>query len=371
MHIVRAMYSPELIRAIRKNGWELIRVTGSHHHFQHVVKQGIFTIPRPKNELVQRHGEQHPRRGGPVVIIHLGNRLSNALPHRHPQGPWKLLRRNRAGAARMPLGGRHVRRSMLMAKEAICDHLEAMRDAGLDVPTPLKLERHKANRAYRRAYACAIVEVDTDDLPGKAVRLSITMNDRILSVSTLSPASTARPAPGCFRKLPVITSEEIDNTNHDPSFIDLYDLVHTLTCNHRSSCCAAFTRNISLGTYGDMTMDSWMPVIGALLGALIGAGVPAITTIVQLRASRRVERMRWVLDAALHEHRTVHELNLNGKSSPDEKIAPLSVYVSYYTRLSDLVESDKCDPTHLTALHKAHDQVVSFYRKHSDWPDQS
>lgn len=45
------MNSRELIKKIQIDGWYLIRVTGSHHHFEHDSKSGIVTIPHPKKDL--------------------------------------------------------------------------------------------------------------------------------------------------------------------------------------------------------------------------------------------------------------------------------------------------------------------------------
>jgi predicted RNA binding protein YcfA (HicA-like mRNA interferase family) len=40
--------SVELIRMVEADGWVLLRVKGSHHHFCHPKKQGIVTIVHPK-----------------------------------------------------------------------------------------------------------------------------------------------------------------------------------------------------------------------------------------------------------------------------------------------------------------------------------
>ncbi len=45
------MKSRELIKIIQDDGWYLIRVTGSHHHFKHDDKLGLVTIPHPKKDL--------------------------------------------------------------------------------------------------------------------------------------------------------------------------------------------------------------------------------------------------------------------------------------------------------------------------------
>jgi len=45
------MKSRDLIRMIEDDGWELVRVKGSHHQFKHPTKPGLVTIPHPKKEL--------------------------------------------------------------------------------------------------------------------------------------------------------------------------------------------------------------------------------------------------------------------------------------------------------------------------------
>ncbi|MDT4798252.1 HicA toxin of bacterial toxin-antitoxin [compost metagenome] len=41
----------ELIEA---DGWFLVRIRGSHHHFKHPTKPGLVTIPHPKKDLLPR-----------------------------------------------------------------------------------------------------------------------------------------------------------------------------------------------------------------------------------------------------------------------------------------------------------------------------
>lgn len=43
--------STEIIRQLEKEGWELERVTGSHHHFRHKEKPGRVTVPHPKKDI--------------------------------------------------------------------------------------------------------------------------------------------------------------------------------------------------------------------------------------------------------------------------------------------------------------------------------
>ncbi|PTQ70504.1 type II toxin-antitoxin system HicA family toxin [Pseudomonas sp. GV071] len=43
--------SRKLIATVMADGWYLVRVTGSHHHFKHPTKSGLVTIPHPKKDL--------------------------------------------------------------------------------------------------------------------------------------------------------------------------------------------------------------------------------------------------------------------------------------------------------------------------------
>jgi predicted RNA binding protein YcfA (HicA-like mRNA interferase family) len=45
------MNSSEIIRALERDGWKLVRITGSHHHFRHPVKLGITTVPHPRRDV--------------------------------------------------------------------------------------------------------------------------------------------------------------------------------------------------------------------------------------------------------------------------------------------------------------------------------
>ncbi|MDE2342897.1 MAG: type II toxin-antitoxin system HicA family toxin [Betaproteobacteria bacterium] len=44
------MNSKDIIRALEMDGWNLVRVSGSHHHFRHPSKPGTVTVPHPKKE---------------------------------------------------------------------------------------------------------------------------------------------------------------------------------------------------------------------------------------------------------------------------------------------------------------------------------
>lgn len=45
------MDSRALIKELKRDGWELARINGSHHHFRHPTKPGTVTVPHPKKDL--------------------------------------------------------------------------------------------------------------------------------------------------------------------------------------------------------------------------------------------------------------------------------------------------------------------------------
>ena len=45
------MRSADVIRELRRAGWRLVRVKGSHHVFEHPDRDGIVVVPHAKKAL--------------------------------------------------------------------------------------------------------------------------------------------------------------------------------------------------------------------------------------------------------------------------------------------------------------------------------
>lgn len=43
--------SRKLIRVLERDGWRLVSVTGSHHHFEHSTKPGKITVTHPRKDI--------------------------------------------------------------------------------------------------------------------------------------------------------------------------------------------------------------------------------------------------------------------------------------------------------------------------------
>jgi predicted RNA binding protein YcfA (HicA-like mRNA interferase family) len=48
---MKSQSSREVIKRLQKEGWELDRVTGSHHIFRHPSKSGRAVVPHPKKDM--------------------------------------------------------------------------------------------------------------------------------------------------------------------------------------------------------------------------------------------------------------------------------------------------------------------------------
>jgi len=48
---MRTMKSADVIRRLRREGWVLHNVCGSHQQFKHPERPGKVTVPHPKREL--------------------------------------------------------------------------------------------------------------------------------------------------------------------------------------------------------------------------------------------------------------------------------------------------------------------------------
>ena len=44
------MTSRDVIRRLEQDGWRLVRIKGSHHHFAHPRKKGIVTVRHPAKD---------------------------------------------------------------------------------------------------------------------------------------------------------------------------------------------------------------------------------------------------------------------------------------------------------------------------------
>ena len=49
--MTKSLSSREIIRRLQAAGWQLVRTTGSHHHFRHPQRPGTVTVPHPAKDM--------------------------------------------------------------------------------------------------------------------------------------------------------------------------------------------------------------------------------------------------------------------------------------------------------------------------------
>lgn len=45
------MDSKAILQMLQRDGWQIVRTKGSHHHLKHPTKAGLVTVPHPKKDL--------------------------------------------------------------------------------------------------------------------------------------------------------------------------------------------------------------------------------------------------------------------------------------------------------------------------------
>ncbi len=48
---MKSYSSREVIAMLRADGWELMSIEGSHHHFKHPTKKGKVTVKNPQKDI--------------------------------------------------------------------------------------------------------------------------------------------------------------------------------------------------------------------------------------------------------------------------------------------------------------------------------
>jgi predicted RNA binding protein YcfA (HicA-like mRNA interferase family) len=45
------METSKLLRILLDDDWQVVRISGIHHHFRHPIKSGLLTVPLPRRSL--------------------------------------------------------------------------------------------------------------------------------------------------------------------------------------------------------------------------------------------------------------------------------------------------------------------------------
>ena len=102
-------------------------------------------------------------------------------------------------------------------------------------------------------------------------------------------------------------------------------------------------------------MDNWIPLVSALVGALIGSLTSIVTLVVQSRVSSRRERAKLSVEAGVAEFKLALEAV---QKSGGGRVAPLTAYIFYNSRVIELIEAGRLRPGTLKRLNQDYQDLV-------------
>ena len=100
----------------------------------------------------------------------------------------------------------------------------------------------------------------------------------------------------------------------------------------------------------------WVPLLAALLGAVIGSLTTIASIFVQTKAERKRERVRLAVETAIQEQKG----HIASATKPGTRtiIPPLSTYVYFHASFLALLDEDRVTPETLRELRQKRDDIM-------------
>jgi predicted RNase H-like HicB family nuclease/predicted RNA binding protein YcfA (HicA-like mRNA interferase family) len=170
------MSSADLISELKKAGWRLARVNGSHHVFTHPQRIGIVVVPHPQEGLGAWAGEGHTA---------AGRDLRRGYNMRYPVAIEPGTETEAFGVVVPDLpgcfsAGDTMEEAMAKAEESIAAWIETALDAGQDIPLPSSVEALRKKHKEWKTWVWAVVKVDPAVLDDTLERVNISLPRRVL-----------------------------------------------------------------------------------------------------------------------------------------------------------------------------------------------
>lgn len=109
-------------------------------------------------------------------------------------------------------------------------------------------------------------------------------------------------------------------------------------------------------------MDIFVPLISALIGALIGAAASIGTVVVQAHFQNKRESVTQAVALALEDWKT----RLAIVTQKGGSALPLAVFVQYHTKLINLAEKGQITPEAIRALSDEQERLIKAIREVND-----
>src|SRR5437763_5271962 len=157
------MRSGEVLRALRADGWKVVRQKGSHVQLRHPTKPGDG--PPSGERHAFGHAEEHREASGTRIETVSSMTTYVALIHKDADSDYGVSFPDLPGCV---TAGSTIDEAMAMAREALALHIEGLLEDGEEVPSPTPPD------AIDRDGAVAIAAIDVPDNT-KVERVNITV----------------------------------------------------------------------------------------------------------------------------------------------------------------------------------------------------
>lgn len=101
-------------------------------------------------------------------------------------------------------------------------------------------------------------------------------------------------------------------------------------------------------------MSVYIPLVSALIGAIIGAAASVITVLVQANAQNKRERRKDAVQLALEDWK----IRVSLVARDGGTVPPLSAFVHYHGRIVELAENDQLTADALRALDEEQIEII-------------
>ena len=108
----------------------------------------------------------------------------------------------------------------------------------------------------------------------------------------------------------------------------------------------------------------WIPLISALLGAVIGSTASIAGVVVQTRAERRRDRTRLIVEAAIADFQ--HSTQLATQSGKYATLYPLVTFFHYHSQVLSLIDQDNLNEETLDEVNRERDKFLAVVAKGGD-----
>jgi predicted RNA binding protein YcfA (HicA-like mRNA interferase family)/predicted RNase H-like HicB family nuclease len=186
------MTSKELIRRLEADGWQQVRVKGSHHQFRHPTKPGTVTVPHPKKEMTIGTLRSIYRQAGlrwqpwqRLFITKLSTDATRTFPMHiiatidGAPGTYGVSFPDLPGCVAV---GATLDEALASAAEAVTFHLETMVEHGDAVPTLRTLDQLRALPDFQDDFnGSLLIATVPFNPPSRAVRINISLDKHLLA----------------------------------------------------------------------------------------------------------------------------------------------------------------------------------------------